>query len=84
LSRGFFRTELLSPESTTYAEPAIDNCAENTKENVAAWKGMNGKQGGDPSKLAVALVKFAEQAELRPALQINNESHIQVSETSSA
>jgi NAD(P)-dependent dehydrogenase (short-subunit alcohol dehydrogenase family) len=60
---GFFRTELLSPDSTTYAEPAIDDYAKRTKETVAAWKAMNGKQGGDPSKLAVALVKLADQAE---------------------
>jgi NAD(P)-dependent dehydrogenase (short-subunit alcohol dehydrogenase family) len=60
---GFFRTELLSPDSTTYAEPAIDDYAKRTKETVAAWKAMNGKQGGDPSKLAVALVKLADQPE---------------------
>jgi NAD(P)-dependent dehydrogenase (short-subunit alcohol dehydrogenase family) len=56
---GFFRTELLSRGSTTYAEPVIDDYAERTKEIVAAWKSMNGKQGGDPAKLAAALVKLA-------------------------
>jgi len=53
---GFFRTELLSNDSTTYAHPAIDGYAERTKEIVAAWKSMDGKQGGDPAKLAEALV----------------------------
>ena len=53
---GFFRTELLSNESTTYARPTIDGYAERTKEIVAAWKNMDGKQGGDPAKLAEALV----------------------------
>src|SRR6187431_2494059 len=53
---GFFRTELLSTDSTTYAEPRIDDYAERTKEIVAAWKSMDGKQGGDPAKLAKALV----------------------------
>src|SRR5678816_4346489 len=53
---GFFRTELLSDDSTTYAQPAIDGYAERTKEIVAAWKSMDGKQGGDPAKLAKALV----------------------------
>lgn len=53
---GFFRTELLSNDSTTYAQPAIDGYAERTKEIVAAWKRMDGKQGGDPVKLAEALV----------------------------
>ena len=56
---GFFRTELLSKGSTAYAEPVIDDYAERTKETVAAWKSMNGKQGGDPAKLAAALVKLA-------------------------
>jgi NAD(P)-dependent dehydrogenase (short-subunit alcohol dehydrogenase family) len=55
---GFFRTELLSNDSTTYAEPSIDDYAEQTREIVAAWKSMDGKQGGDPAKLADALVKL--------------------------
>jgi NAD(P)-dependent dehydrogenase (short-subunit alcohol dehydrogenase family) len=55
---GFFRTELLTNDSTTYAHPAIDDYAEQTKEIVAAWKSMDGKQGGDPAKLADALVKL--------------------------
>jgi NAD(P)-dependent dehydrogenase (short-subunit alcohol dehydrogenase family) len=53
---GFFRTELLSANSTTYAQPRIDDYAGRTKEIVAAWKSMDGKQGGDPAKLADALV----------------------------
>src|SRR6185436_11900453 len=56
---GFFRTELLTNDSTTYAKPSIDDYAEKTKEIVAAWKSMDGKQGGDPAKLAAALVKLA-------------------------
>jgi NAD(P)-dependent dehydrogenase (short-subunit alcohol dehydrogenase family) len=56
---GFFRTELLTNESTTYAQPTIDDYAERTKETVAAWKSMDGKQGGDPAKHAEALVKLA-------------------------
>lgn len=55
---GFFRTELLSSHSTTYAQPTIDDYAERTKEIVAAWKGMDGKQGGDAAKLADALVQL--------------------------
>ena len=55
---GFFRTELLTKDSTTYAQPTIDDYAERTKEIVAAWKSMDGKQGGDPAKLADALVKL--------------------------
>jgi NAD(P)-dependent dehydrogenase (short-subunit alcohol dehydrogenase family) len=60
---GFFRTELLTPESTNYAEPSIDDYAERTNQTVAAWNAMNGKQGGDPAKLANALVQLATQAQ---------------------
>ena len=56
---GFFRTELLSTDSTTYAEPTIQDYAEQTKAIVVAWKGMDGKQGGDPAKLAHAIVQLA-------------------------
>jgi hypothetical protein len=56
---GFFRTELLSTDSTTYAKPSIDDYAERTRETVAAWSGMDGKQGGDPAKLADALIQLA-------------------------
>jgi len=55
---GFFRTELLSNDSTTYAQPAIDDYAKQTKEIVGTWKSMDGKQGGDPAKLAAAIVKL--------------------------
>src|SRR5436190_2225192 len=58
---GFFRTELLTPESTSYAEPSIDDYAERTEQTVTAWNGMNGQQGGDPAKLATALVSLASQ-----------------------
>jgi NAD(P)-dependent dehydrogenase (short-subunit alcohol dehydrogenase family) len=60
---GFFRTELLSPESTNYAAPSIEDYAERTTQTVAAWKAMNGQQGGDPAKLATALVQLASQPE---------------------
>ena len=60
---GFFRTELLSPESTNYAKPWIDDYAERTVQTVAAWNAMNGQQGGDPAKLAYALVQLASQDE---------------------
>jgi NAD(P)-dependent dehydrogenase (short-subunit alcohol dehydrogenase family) len=60
---GFFRTELLTEESTSYAEPTIADYAERTRQTVTAWKGMNGLQGGDPAKLARALVQLASQDE---------------------
>lgn len=55
---GFFRTELLTNDSTTFAEPSIEDYAAQTRDIVAAWKSMNGKQGGDPAKLADAIVKL--------------------------
>ena len=60
---GFFRTELLTEESTKYPKPSIDDYAEKTRETVAAWRGMNGLQGGDAAKLAKALVRLAGLAE---------------------
>jgi NAD(P)-dependent dehydrogenase (short-subunit alcohol dehydrogenase family) len=60
---GFFRTDLLTAESTNYAEPTIDDYAERTRQTVTAWNGMNGRQGGDPAKLAAALVELAGQDE---------------------
>ena len=40
---GFFRTELLSNDSTTYAPPTVDDYAERTKNIVVAWKRMDGQ-----------------------------------------
>lgn len=56
---GFFRTELLTADSTTYALPSINDYAQRTRETVTAWSGMDGKQGGDPAKLANAIVQLA-------------------------
>lgn len=60
---GFFRTELLTEESTNYPEPSIDDYAEKTRQTVTAWRGMNGLQGGNPAKLAKALIQLASQDE---------------------
>jgi len=57
---GFFRTELLTEDSTRYPEPSIDDYAERTRQTVTAWKGMNGQQGGDPVKLARALIQLTD------------------------
>ncbi|MFI6698693.1 SDR family oxidoreductase [Streptomyces sp. NPDC050509] len=58
---GFFRTELLVDGSTIWPEPTIDDYAERTTATVAAWKSMNGRQTGDPAKLARALLTIAGQ-----------------------
>ena len=60
---GFFRTELLTDESTVWPDATIDDYAQRTRETVAGWKAMNGLQGGDPAKLAKALVHLASQNE---------------------
>ena len=60
---GFFRTELLTDESTKWPEASIADYASTTRETVAAWKKMNGLQGGDPAKLAEALVQLASQTD---------------------
>lgn len=63
---GFFRTQLLEPASTTYAELSIDDYAERTRQTEAAWQGMNGQQAGDAAKLADALITIAGQDEPPP------------------
>ena len=55
---GFFRTELLSKDSTIYAKPSIPDYTERTKEIIAAWNSMDGKQSGNPAKLANTLVRL--------------------------
>lgn len=56
---GFFRTELLSQGSTEYAALSISDYADRTRDTVEAWSGMDGKQGGDPARLAAAVVELA-------------------------
>jgi NAD(P)-dependent dehydrogenase (short-subunit alcohol dehydrogenase family) len=58
---GYFRTELLTPQSTKYAEIAIDDYAERRAALIAAWTAQNGRQSGDPAKLAQALVEIAAE-----------------------
>ena len=54
---GFFRTELLvEGSSTIWPELSIDDYPDRTQSTIEAWRGMNGQQGGDPAKLAAALV----------------------------
>ena len=61
---GFFRTELLTEELTQYAELAVDRYGERRAQQEAFCTGANGKQGGDPAKLAQALIKLDQEAEL--------------------
>ncbi len=60
---GFFRTELLTKESVTYAEPSIDDYAERRAKQLDWWKAQSGNQPGDPAKLAKALMAIADAEE---------------------
>src|SRR3954447_24531199 len=53
---GFFRTDLLTPDSTNYATPTIPDYADRHAERVQWYQDMNGHQEGDPAKLAQALL----------------------------
>jgi NAD(P)-dependent dehydrogenase (short-subunit alcohol dehydrogenase family) len=80
---GFFRTELLTKESTNYAEPSIADYAERSAAVRAFFEGMNGKQAGDPAKLAQALLTIADQ-EQRPFRFIAGADAIAQAETTLA
>ena len=58
---GFFRTELLTKQSTQYAEPSIKDYDERRAKQLEFWKAQNGQQSGDPAKLARALIIIASQ-----------------------
>jgi NAD(P)-dependent dehydrogenase (short-subunit alcohol dehydrogenase family) len=58
---GFFRTELLSEQSTNYAKPLVADYDALRTQLVAGWKSTHGKQAGDPAKLAQALLSIANQ-----------------------
>lgn len=58
---GFFRTELLTEQSTNYAEPSIKDYDERRAKQLEFWKAQNGQQSGDPAKLARALIIIASQ-----------------------
>jgi NAD(P)-dependent dehydrogenase (short-subunit alcohol dehydrogenase family) len=58
---GFFRTELLTEQSTNYAEPSIADYDERRGPLIEYWKSQNGRQSGDPAKLARALITITNQ-----------------------
>ena len=58
---GFFRTELLTEESTNFAEGIIEDYDERRAKQLEFWKGYDGQQSGDPAKLAQALLTLAHQ-----------------------
>ena len=58
---GFFRTELLTKESTNYATASIEDYAQRNAAQREFWESQNGQQTGDPAKLAQALLTIADQ-----------------------
>jgi NAD(P)-dependent dehydrogenase (short-subunit alcohol dehydrogenase family) len=58
---GFFRTELLTEESTNFAERTIKDYDERRAKQMEFWRSYNGQQSGDPAKLAQALIRIAGQ-----------------------
>ncbi|RZA19058.1 MAG: SDR family oxidoreductase, partial [Proteobacteria bacterium] len=58
INPGFFRSELLSEQSTTFVKSSIADYADRTSQYVSGWKSMNGKQPGDTAKLARAIIKI--------------------------
>ncbi|HYM93880.1 MAG TPA: SDR family NAD(P)-dependent oxidoreductase [Chitinophagaceae bacterium] len=60
---GFFRTELLTEQSTNYADNPIEDYNEQRVQQMQFWKSANGQQSGDPAKLGKALVKIASKEE---------------------
>jgi len=60
---GFFRTNLLEPSSTIWSEISIEDYTPRIEALRPAWQGMSGKQGGDPAKLAAALLKLTNENE---------------------
>ncbi|MEG9224901.1 hypothetical protein [Aeromicrobium sp. Sec7.5] len=51
-------------EADIWPELDITDYAERTEQTITAWSGMNGQQGGDPAKLAVALVTLSDSGDL--------------------
>lgn len=55
---GFFRTDLLAPQSVVYGDVAVEGY-DAPAAVQAHWQTYNGVQAGDPAKLGTALVQIA-------------------------
>lgn len=58
---GFFRTELLTEQSTKYADNPVEDYNDKREQLMQFWKGANGQQPGDPAKLAQALITISNE-----------------------
>ncbi|MER8029711.1 SDR family oxidoreductase [Streptomyces bauhiniae] len=60
---GFFRTGLMTDASLTWPEGSTEDYAERTAAYTKAWQEMDGRQPGDPAKLAAAVLRIIEMDE---------------------
>lgn len=60
---GFFRTELLTETSSTYAKLSFEDYVERRASYMAFFNEQNGQQSGDPNKLAKALLMIASESQ---------------------
>jgi len=58
---GFFRTGLASPASLIWPAVAVPDYSERSATQRAWWQAQDGQQGGDPDKLARALVAVSRE-----------------------
>ena len=58
---GFFRTELLTEQSTNYRRGLHRRLRRAQDQQVEYWRAQNGQQSGDPAKLARALITIASE-----------------------
>ena len=58
---GFFRTEFLTENLTNYAKTSVEDYKERNAQQHEFWKAQNGRQSGDPGKLAQALITVTNQ-----------------------
>jgi NAD(P)-dependent dehydrogenase (short-subunit alcohol dehydrogenase family) len=56
---GFFRTGLAGPESLVWPEVSVEDYAERSAAQREWWQAQDGRQAGDPDKLARAVVALS-------------------------
>src|SRR5258705_3745485 len=56
---GFFRTELLTEQSTNYAEPSIEDYDERRAKQLQVWKAQDARQSCAPANVVPALIVIA-------------------------
>jgi NAD(P)-dependent dehydrogenase (short-subunit alcohol dehydrogenase family) len=58
---GWFRTDLIRLEPSMWPQVNVEDYAERSAAQRQWWEAQNGKQSGDPAKLARALLTIADQ-----------------------